>query len=226
MQYQAKPIYKNSPTKAADNSFEASNYTTLSDSLKSIINLISGEVDDFSGITVNIKSSSFSSDNRAFINLFTPSEKRAWDGNVKGYFLEGSGLKDTNGVDILDANGKILPAAQSFWSTSADGGIITEGGLSQKLRSGGRILYTYTGASDPVNVNLSTSSETHRILTANTALTAGLLAVPNETARTELLNWVQTAPMTDPLHAKPVVANYASGEVLFTMTNQGFLACC
>lgn len=203
--------------------FEADNYTTLTDSLKSIINAITGEADEFTGLAIDVRSNSFSSDNRAFVNLFTPSEKRVWDGNVKGYFLEPTGIKDVDGADALDANGKFLPDARSFWSSGPDGGIVANGGFSEKAQVNSRTLYTYTGTADPVNVLLETSGDEHRLNTANMALTKEHLAVPDETIRTDILDWVQTASMSDPLHTKPLMAHYPSGEVLFTMTNQGFV---
>ncbi|MCB1754341.1 MAG: hypothetical protein KDJ38_02390 [Gammaproteobacteria bacterium] len=203
--------------------FESSDYATLSDSLKSIINAITGEVDDFTGLSIDVKSNAFSSDNRAFINLFTPSEKRIWEGNVKGYFLAPGGLQDTNGIDALDADGKFKANARSFWSSAPDGAIVSEGGLSEKLRDGNRTLYTYTGSADPVDVDLNTGAGTHLLTSSNPAITTAMLGVPDSLAQTTVLDWVQTAPMADPLHSTPVIARYAAGEVLFTMTNQGFL---
>ncbi len=201
--------------------FAADNYTTLSDSLKSIINAISGEIDDFTGISIDVKSNTFSSDNRAFINLFVPSENRSWQGNVKGYFLENGILKDTKGHAALDADGKFVPNARSFWADSPDGAIISDGGLSKKLTAGSRNLYTYTDSSPPNGADLTDSINS--LQDSNADVTTAMLSVPDATARTEVLNWVQTAPMSDPLHSKPVMATYPSGEVLFTMTNQGFL---
>ncbi len=217
-----KNFLKKLANKGGGQFFEATNYQTLSDSLTSIINAISGQIDDFSGFSIGVKSNTFSSDNRAFINLFTPRDNRTWNGNIKGYFLD-DGLKDTNGNDVLGVDGNFLPNARSFWSNAPDGGVITQGGLSQKLSSGGRTLYTYTGLTDPVNVELNTLGGEHRLETLNTSVTETMLSVPDATARTVLLDWVQTATMTDLLHSKPVVANYATGEVLFTMGNQGFL---
>ena len=203
--------------------FEADNYSTLTDSLKSIINAITGEADEFTGLAIDVRSDAFTSDNRAFVNLFTPSEKRVWEGNLKGYFLEASGLKDVDGSSALDSYSKFLPDARSFWSDSPDGGIVADGGVTEKLQAGGRTLYTYTGSVEPNDILLETSSKEHYLDVANSALTKSMLAVPDETLRTDILNWIQTAPMSDPLHSKPLIAHYPSGEVLYTMTNQGFV---
>ncbi|HBR97843.1 MAG TPA: hypothetical protein DD979_10760, partial [Gammaproteobacteria bacterium] len=129
--------------------FQADDYATLSESLQSIISAITGEADEFTGLGIDVRRTSFSSDNRAFVNLFTPSEKQVWDGNLKGYFIEESGLKDVDGRPVLDSDGKFKPDARSFWSSEADGGLVARGGFSEGLEAGGRTLYTYTGADEP-----------------------------------------------------------------------------
>ncbi|HBR98316.1 MAG TPA: hypothetical protein DD979_13210, partial [Gammaproteobacteria bacterium] len=90
------------------------------------------------------------------------------------------------------------------------------------LEAGGRTLYTYTGTDEPDDVALAVASGEHRLSADNSALTRELMSVPDDAMRNDILTWVQTAPMSDPLHTKPLVAHYPGGDVIFTMSNQGF----
>lgn len=201
--------------------YAADSYESLVRSLNAAIRNISGDADDFSGVSVGVRNSSFSNDNRAFINLFKPSPKRAWPGNMKGYFLGSDGLLDIHGNAVTDPDGSINDDAQSFWSANNDGAIVIEGGLDETISAGSRNLYTYTGSSTPSDIDLTLAD--HALTSANLALTNTMLGVSDLTARNDLLNWVATAPVSDPLHSKPAIAKYSSGEVVFTMTNQGFI---
>ena len=202
--------------------FSATDAASLKESLTSAIGQISGETDEFTGLSIDVRNNAFSTDNRAFVNLFQPSGKRSWKGNVKGYFLSDNGLLDVDGETALDEDGRFSAEARSFWSDTADGNVVSAGGASEALVEGGRTLFTYTGTTSPVGVDLSQAE--HALSSDNTALTSDLLSVSDETTRNEVLAWIQTAPMADPLHSKPVLAKYADdSQLLFTMTNQGFL---
>ena len=210
-------------TKGGGEFFAANSYDSLIESFNNIIDSISGEVDDFGGISVGIRNASFSNDNRAFINIFKPSAKRAWPGNLKGYFVSGDGLLDVEGKPVLGADGSIIEDASSFWSPSADGANVSKGGLSETIKKASRNLYTYTGSVDPDDVKLNSTANTHTLHVSNSLVTKALLGVSDDKTRTEVLDWVKTAPLTDPLHTKPVIAKYSNGEVVFTMTNLGFI---
>ncbi|MDO6459196.1 PilC/PilY family type IV pilus protein [Granulosicoccaceae sp. 1_MG-2023] len=200
----------------------ASDEVSLRNSLNSAIGEITSETDEFSALSIDSRNNAFSSDNRAFVNLFLPSESRSWKGNVKGYFIDGDGLLDVNGNVALDDDGSFLGSARSFWSDSVDGNTVASGGASEGLSSGGRTLLTYTGSAAPADVDLTLAE--HALSADNSALTSTLLGLSDDTDRSTVLDWVQTSPMTDPLHSQPVLAKYAGGDqVLFTMTNQGFL---
>ncbi len=211
-------------TKGGGEFFAATSYDGLVTSLNSILDNIAGEVvDDFTGISVGVRNSSFSNDNRAFLNIFKPSARRSWSGNMKGYFLGSDGLLDLSGKQVIDTDGSIKEGTQSFWSKSPDGAFVTKGGLSETIKSGSRNLYTYTGLTSPTNINLNSSGGEHLLETSNPLLTNTMLGVVDDTNRTEVLDWVETAPISAPLHTKPVIAKYSTGEVVFTMTNQGFI---
>lgn len=208
-------------TKGGGQFYAADSYESLVDSLNAVIDGISGDADDFSGVSVGVRNSSFSNDNRAFINLFKPSTNRSWPGNMKGYFLGSDGLLDIHGNAVTNADGSINENAQSFWSANEDGAIVIEGGLDETISTGSRNLYTYTGGAALSDIDLSLAD--HALTTANVALTNTMLGVSDQSARDDLLNWVATAPISDPLHSKPTIAKYSSGEVIFTMSNQGFI---
>lgn len=203
--------------------FAADSYESLVTSFSTIIDSISGETDDFGGISVGVRNSSFSNDNRAFLNVFKPSSNRSWLGNLKGYFVSEDGLLDLTGSPLLNSDGTVKKEAQSFWSQSPDGAEVSQGGFSSQLVKQSRNLYTYTGSGAPNNVALKTTAKEHQLAASNSLVTTALLGVADNTARTEILDWVNSAPLADPLHTKPVIAKYASGEVIFTMTNLGFI---
>lgn len=210
-------------TKGGGEYFAADSYDSLVSSFSSIIDSISGEIDDFGGVSVGVRNESFSHDNRAFINVFKPSSKRSWAGNLKGYFVTGNGLLDLAGNAVLNPDGSISEGAHSFWSQKPDGANVSKGGLSSNLNTASRNLYTYTGAAGAINVPLSTPGKLNDLDPSNSRLTNALLGVADSATRTEVLNWVRSAPLADPLHSKPVIAKYSSGEVIFTMTNMGFI---
>lgn len=205
----------------------ASQPEELEAALKDLFTVVLGDGESFTELAIDVDKASFSHDNRAFFNLFTPSRSSSWAGNLKGYFIQPSGLIDTNGgpAIVTDTDGtRFDDNAQSFWSASADGNKVAEGGASELLLNGGRNLYTYTGATLPSGGASLASGSSHLLEVSNTDLTTAMLGLPSGSPERDLvLDWIQTAPMGDPLHSKSVSVDYGSRKVVFAMTNQGFL---
>ncbi len=178
------------------------------------------ESESYAEISVDISSASnWSTDNRAYLSLFKPSSNRAWNGNIKGYFFGDSGLEDTNGNDavITTADGAVFTdTAQSFWSASADGNDTESGGANEQM-SAARSLYTSVAASPDLNIPGNALDST------NSNISNAMLGAGSDAERVNALDWLQTAPMGDPLHTKPVVVRYATKTVVYGMTNQGLL---
>ena len=200
--------------------YSAANATTLEDGLETILTKIASDNESFTGLTTNIKSSTLSSDNRVFINMFKPSSDRSWVGNTKGYFIDPTkGLTDINDAEAIDpATGQFYDTAQSFWSPGIDGNNVDQGGLSGKLNPATRDIYTYTGAA-PVPLN----SALKKIATNDASILGTLFNAADDTEKDVLIDWLHNAPMGDTLHANAVTIPYSGQDVLFTMTNQGLL---
>lgn len=214
--------------------FNANTPEQLSQALSTVIDDTLNGSENFAELTIDVDKASFSHDNRAFFSLFTPSYNRAWQGNLKGYFVEREGLLDINGNpatvsneaalldDELQAN-QFTSGAQSFWSVESDGNEVTKGGASEMLLSGNRNLYTFTGDVLPNN-GAALTARSNRLESANNNITHAMMNLtPNSEQRRSALNWIQTAPMGDPLHSKSVTVNYGNQQVVYVMTNQGLI---
>ncbi|MFK8067521.1 MAG: pilus assembly protein [Gammaproteobacteria bacterium] len=198
----------------------ADDTASLEKSLTTILDVIDSENETFTGLSSSVNAGQLSSDSRVFMSIFKPSDNRSWIGNTKGYFIDpNNGFVDVNGAVATVTNptsgdyGKFKASAQSFWTTSADGGNVDLGGLAGKLQTGNRNIYTTApGGSTLVDI-------------AHSSITYDQFNLADTSQRTTLLNWLDDeAPMGDPLHAASVMVPYSSGkDILFTMTNQGVL---
>lgn len=204
----------------------AENPEELNLALTAAIQDITDSSQNFSELSVDVDKATFSHNDRAYYSLFSPSKRRAWQGNLKGYFIEPTGLVDINGVAATLDN-EFVPTAQSFWSEAADGSTVSSGGASEQMILGNRNLYTFVGDALPEGgVDFANRDDVYLDRTnssiTNAALGLGTSASDNQ-ERDTALDWIQTAPMGDPLHTKSVSVNYADKQVVYIMTNQGFL---
>ena len=204
------------------NFYPADNATQLEQSLDTILTSIASENQSFTGLTTSINASTLSSDNRVFINMFKPDASRSWRGNTKGYFIGLNGLTDINNnpaIEVVNGDVQFKATAQSFWSASADGNNVDQGGASGKFNPATRNIYTYTGSA-PVPLN----SALTKITTSAGSITNTMFDVATTTEKNDLINWLYNAPMGDPMHANTVMISYTPTlKVLYTMTNQGLL---
>lgn len=188
--------------------------------------------------------------NEIYISLFEPERTAKWSGNVKKYFLctpaqDSAGscttgeLLDDNGLPAA-ANGQLKPTAESAWGDIEDGADVEVGGAGMQVPAyGSRRIYTYTGATNPVNVDITAAA--HQVTVANTSLTATLLGVPAD-ERDALVAWITGQDIDDenndtvtnenrwvfgdPLHSAAITVNYGlAGSTpvtkLFVGTNDG-----
>ncbi len=214
-------------------SFSATNPAELTAAINDIVDDIVGGSESFAAMSVNVDRDAFAHDNRAFYSLFKPSHRGAWQGNLKGYFIDKEGLLDIHGnkaTELRDGRVSFKESTQSFWSATPDGNKVEAGGASETTRAGGRKLYTYVtdehgNATIPANGVDLNSNPRYRLSSANSAITNTHLGANVSTAeRALVLDWLQTAPLGDALHSRVVPVKYAGGKsVVFTMTNQGLI---
>ena len=189
----------------------------LGDVLKEI--QFPSEIESFSSVAVDINRASWSTDNRAYFPLFKPSVNRAWQGNLKGYFIGSNGLEDTNGLPATeesDIGTVFAEQAQSFWSAQPDGNDALAGGATENFPNNRTLLSN-------VSAEMNLTHTENLLIDANTNVTNAMLAASDNAQRTSILSSLQTALMGDPLHSKPVVTKYNGKSIVYVMTNQGFL---
>ena len=204
--------------------YDAKKPEDLTTALNSILEEILGGSQNFSELAIDVNSETFSHDNKTFFSLFSPSASSSWEGNLKGFFLDETGLIDINGAPATfdDGSGlKFATTSQSFWSADPDGNEVSIGGASETITTmpaapNTRNMYTYIDGNSTL---LSTDDDNLLI-----NVSEDLMGNPGTAVRDSALAWLSNAPMGDPLHSKPVVVNYGVDQrVVFVMTNQGFL---
>ncbi|MBX2825658.1 MAG: hypothetical protein KTR33_13065, partial [Gammaproteobacteria bacterium] len=207
--------------------FNAQTPEDLGEALDASLNEMLGGSANFAELSIDIDKATFSNDNRVFFPLFEPSLQPGWSGNLKGYFIDSEGIKDINNTlaTYQDTTGtRFADTAQSFWSDSADGDDVSSGGASAKLVTGTRNLFTFTDTSIATGGSaLDTTGNPHILVSGNAAITESMLGAADATERQELLDWIQTQPMGDPLHSRATTIKYPSLTVVYLITNQGFL---
>ena len=170
--------------------------------------------------------------NSLYVGFFKPQTDGRWAGNIKKYGLDDQGtIIDANGNAATLSNGAIKDNARSYWSVSADGPNVLEGGIGALLvDQASRNLYTYRESS----VNLIDSS--NAFSTDNDDISPEELGVTLDTEKDDVINdihgvgrdWI----LGDILHSKPSVAHYdtnGDGSVnesfIFSGNNDGIIHC-
>lgn len=207
--------------------FSANEPEELNEALSAIVDQVLGGSENFAELSIDVDKANFSHDNRAFFGLFTPTSRRSWQGNLKGYFVDDTGLVDINGLAATTAtdNGtQFAETAHSFWSDAVDGNAVIDGGANEQLQTSTRQLYTFTGDVIPSTGVALAGVAANRLDSSNAQITTSMMGLPTGSVQRELaLDWIATAPMGDPLHSKSVQVDYGSRKVVYLMTNQGLL---
>lgn len=219
--------------------YNASDLSTLITALKTAIQDSAQSIHTFGGVAVSIYSNRLSTRDEVYLALFLPSDQQTWEGNVKGYYIGKNGLEyqDSNGdrheataIDPLTGLAFFREESQSFWSSAAEGLNIDEGGIRGQLANH-RDIYVNTSKAIPVNgIALNQTGDTNKLTEGNTDLTSELLGVSNGN-RPALIQWANSARMSDPLHTKPIVIDYGNIQgsdndelrVMYIGTNQGYM---
>ena len=165
--------------------------------------------------------------NDIYLPLFANSPLPSWSGNLKKFRLNAAGkIVDRNNVEAIDARGVLKASAEGFWSVSAatpsdEQNAITTGGAASRLDPASRKLFTDDGSSSLVALD---STHATKALLGNVSM--------SDAYQQSLLKFIRgyqedgaTARqhMGDILHSKPTVVSYASEQVVFFGTNEGYL---
>ncbi|MGH8460241.1 MAG: VWA domain-containing protein [Stenotrophobium sp.] len=188
--------------------------------------------------------------NELYFAVFQPSTEAVWPGNLKRYRLFQTSSDD--GPQVYDAStppmravdpatGFFREGSRSFWSASADGDSVQNGGAASVLTTT-RKIYTYAGSDAPANVELTAAAQA--LNESNNAITAAMLGMPSGATsadRTRLLQWARgidvlnpnnptgaRKSLGDPLHSEPLLITYGGTDAnpdisIFMGDNQGYL---
>ena len=195
-----------------------------------------------------------------YFSVFKPEATPRWSGNLKKYKLkaDASGISRVHDSStppipaINESTGYFDNAAKSFWSTTADGSTVQDGGAANRLSltdaatGSDRNIYTYTGSGAPNYVDLTHAN--HALDESNkNRITKALLGIESEDNKyhTNLLKWARGVDildddndgsttdirlhMGDPMHSRPLIVNYSGGSetspnsTVFVSTNEGLL---
>lgn len=216
--------------------YSANNANSLVTAINAILSDVARESRTFTGVSTSVQRNTLKTSNKSFLPMFQPSQRSAWEGNIKGYFLNNGVLVDLTGEAAIDSGStgnSFKTTATSFWSTAQDGGDLLLGGLRNRLDPDSRNIYVITDPDEASDVNLADGG--HNLSTSNSAFSSGnteqaaaLLGLPRGASYgdvSDTIDWLRSARMGDPLHSPPALIDYGgnTGQVLFVATNQGFL---
>lgn len=220
---------------------------TNTENLVEALNLVIGSIMEIES-TMATPGVAVNQDNRTlhlsdiYYSVFQPSIKKAWNGNLKKYRIDSktADIVDKNGDNAVNAaTGFFEEGTTSFWSKQVDGGEVEIGGAANQqtlLRN----VYTYTGNTEPVEIDLT--DDRHTLLASNNYLTKTMFGNSSmENTEFKLLKeWASgidvydddsdgdsndsRRQMGDPLHSRPILVSYGNDvNVVYVSTNEGYL---
>jgi type IV pilus assembly protein PilY1 len=210
-------------------SYSANNAGSLVDVFEAIINSLERESRTFvsPGVSVN-QSNRLTHRDELYFGLFKPDTDTVWDGNLKRYRIINGVIHDSVPAVAVNADGRFNDLAQSFWSATADGDEVAEGGAASKMTTT-RSVYSNLTA-DPL------TNDNNKVVETNLNILETDVAAIDAADRTRILRWARgldaggnaRKEMGDALHSTPVVATYDDGSAdgnpqVFVGTNQGYL---
>lgn len=221
-------LLQNTATNGGGVYYTANNASALNAAFNNIISDISSHNEAFSAAAVPVSHSDKAyAGNFVYYGLFQPRNHENWSGNLKKYGITDMGvIKDKNSLDAV-SGGAIIDNAQSYWSTTADGPAVTEGGAGEKLydvlkaETPPRKIYTYTGTNTDLTntANQFVTTNLTTLQSFNTSLTAPIIASIRHDTDSE---W----PLGSFLHSQPRVVHYNDGKsMIFAGANDGMLHC-
>ncbi|MBU2040267.1 MAG: hypothetical protein KKH95_14075 [Gammaproteobacteria bacterium] len=221
--------------------YSASDEAGLTKALTEVFGGISNSAGNFAAPVVAVNAfNSLEHRDELYYSVFQPAEIPGWSGNIKRYRMNSKGeILDSNNIAAIDpATGFFKDSSQSFWTLgSADGSVVTKGGMANRLSADRKIYTRLSGYGDIV----STSNLVHE---SNSNITSTMLDdflptgyTVDNTARTNILKWARgidpstgdaRKTMADPLHGNPVLITYRdspteTSDVLYTGTNVGYI---
>lgn len=172
--------------------------------------------------------------NEVFFAMFEPQRGTDWPGNIKKLRIDigvdadnnpAAVLKDADDIEALDGSGKIADSARTFWSASADGSAVAQGGVGELLADRDpdtRAIYSNTGTAGALESFESANVTASRYSVADDNALQGLFGVNSRAELDDLLAWARGWKdgsarknrrdwiLGDMLHSRPLVLNYGA----------------
>jgi type IV pilus assembly protein PilY1 len=220
---------------------------TTAAALKEALETVIAEVQGSSTLTsASVSANSFDRTqtlDSVYYGMFEPSTAARWQGNLKKYKIVNGEQVDALGNAAVDSAGEFDENSKSFWSAEVDGNDVTKGGVAETLRTtatsarnlltdinGSGLLTTFS--KDTIEAKYSTDSQlaTKFAIDINDvgdisnhikwAMGIDVDDYDDDTSTTD----VRPDIFGDPLHSKPVVINYGTGNPrIIVGTNSGVL---
>ncbi|WP_444994695.1 PilC/PilY family type IV pilus protein [Aliikangiella sp. IMCC44359] len=228
-------LLKNMAEAGGGKYFTANNKDELIKKFDAALNEIENTNSSFVSVGVSVNQlNQLTNSEEIYFSLFSPATEIGWPGNVKRYKLGGDGtILDKNNRPAIDGS-KFSDAAQSFWSDSADGSNVSQGGVAENLGYQRKVYSNITGSTD-----ITLTAPDNIVKKGNVSITSDMLLASSIAQRNNILDWargldiVSDQPKShniigDPLHSSPTVVAYKSNGTiksnLFVGTNNGFLS--
>jgi type IV pilus assembly protein PilY1 len=219
----AQQLLSDTATKGGGRYYTADNATQLTDSFQGALNEILSTDATFTSPSVAVNSFNRTrSLDDVYMAMFRPDSRPRWPGNLKKLRIDSNGaLVDANGIAAIDpVTGNIKDTAQTLWSSTSDGGRVTEGGV-------GALLAARAPSTRVIKTNTGSNGALEEFALTNGNLTATTFGAASSTERDELIGWARgvdvddenengtstdTRPwlIGDPLHSRPLVINYGA----------------
>ncbi|MCP4320324.1 MAG: hypothetical protein GY787_00380 [Alteromonadales bacterium] len=220
---------------------------TTAEDLKQALNNVVAEVQGSNTLTsASVSANSFDRTqtlDSVYYGMFEPSTAARWQGNLKKYKIVNGEQVDALGNVAVDSAGEFDEDSKSFWSAEVDGNDVTKGGVAETLRttatSARKLLTDLTGAGLLTEFS---EEKVGDVYTTNAQLTTQF-GIPLEDVSdvSDHIKWAMGIDVDDydedtsttdirpdifgdPLHSKPVVINYGTGNPrIIVGTNSGVL---
>ncbi len=228
--------------------YNVSTSSQLATAFDSIIQNIRSTASTFvaPGATVN-QFNRLSHRAEVYFSVFKPDATPRWAGNLKRYKLLGNPavISDANDKAAVDNDtGFFKETAQSVWSESIDGAVVSSGGAANQrpLHPDDLNIYTWLQSASARSNDLT--ADVNHVHESNHHITTAMTGAADSTDHTALLQWIRGVDTldadndsnttevrqeyADPLHSVPRIITYGGSNenpdtTIYFGTNGGYL---
>ncbi len=209
--------------------YTANDSQELADAFKGAITSILAVSSAFTAPAVAVDSfTRTESRDDVFFAMFEPRKGTDWPGNIKKLRMKidsgTANLVDADDKVAIDSNGNIKDSARTYWSSSADGASVEQGGVGKLLADRDpdtRTIYTNTGTGGALQAFEPAQFTPTSMGVADAAAVFSAFGVADQDKLDDLIAWARgwtdadkaakrSWMLGDMLHSRPVVLNYGA----------------